>query len=391
MNMITKTNIYKEHLNNWLEANQKGDKKVKGDIISHICFITGCHSKSVPRSFKRLQLRGNGEEKRGRKEYYTPDVILALKDVWDTASESCGENLHGIIGDYVNILKRDGDWSHSPEVTAKLLEMSLGTMKKKVSKFKRTKFVSHGKSSTKAGSIHSLIPIRRGDWDKAVCGTMQIDTIAHCGHTLIGGFIYTVNSTDVATLWGSRRAQWNKGKIATVKNMEYMTDNLPFPVVEWHPDSGSEFINWHCKEWCDKQGYQLTRSRPNRKNDNCFIEERNGHIVRKWVGYVRFDVIEVVKALNDVYDVLNPYTNHFVASIRVISKERLGAKWKIAREKKAKTPYQRVLERDDVTKEVKNKLKKEHAKLNPLRLKKEIDRRLKKMFNLQKSCGEPMV
>ncbi len=389
--MITKNNIYKEHLGKWLKASKKGDKKTKGEIINHICFVAGVHPKSVPRSFKRIQLRNGAEEKRGRKEYYTPDVILALKDVWDIASEPCGENLQGIMADYVKILKRDGNWEHSPEVTAKLLEMSLGTMKKRVGKFKRKKFVSHGKSSTKPGAIHTLIPIRRGDWDKAGVGTEQIDTVAHCGHTLVGDFVFTVNATDVPTLWGSRRAQWNKGQIATVKSMTHMKDDLPFPVIEWHPDSGSEFINWHCKGWCDEKGYQLTRSRPNHKNDNCFVEERNGHIVRRWVGHTRLDVKDVVKALNEVYDVLTPYLNHFMASKRTINKERVGARWKITRENKAKTPYQRVLERTDVTKEIKNKLKKEHESLNPLKLKEKIDRRLKVVFNLQKNCGIPMV
>lgn len=173
--------------------------------------------------------------------------------------------------------------------------------------------------------------------------------------------------------------------------MAYMADDLPFSVIEWHPDSGSEFINWHCKEWCDKHGFKLTRSRPNRKNDNCFVEERNGHIVRKWVGCVRLDAKNITKALNEVYDILNPYTNHFVVSVRVINKERLGSKWKVTREKISKTPYQRILERNDVTEEVKNKLKKEHAKLNPLKLKKEINKRLKQVFDLQKNCGEPIV
>lgn len=330
-------------------------------------------------------------ERRGRREYYTPDVIAALRDVWDAASEPCAENLHGVLPDYARILKRDNNWKHGPEATAKLLIMSLGTMKKRVAKFDRKRFLTHGKSSTSPGTIHNLIPIRTGDWDMAGVGTEQIDTVAHCGHTLAGDFIYTVNTTDVATLWGSRRAQWNKGQTATVTSMERIENDLPFKVIEWHPDSGSEFINWHCHGWCEERNVKLTRSRPNRKNDNCFVEERNGHVVRRWVGYIRLDAKEVVGALNNVYDVLTPYLNHFVASRRIVSKERIGARWKVTREKRSKTPYERVLERSDVDEAIKAKLRQEHETLNPLIMKQEIDRRLQIVIAIQKHHGSLSV
>lgn len=390
--MTTKNNIYREHLSRWLKAKKNKDKKDKGEIIKHICFVAGVHPKSVSRSFERIQMRSSFEsEKRGRKTYYTPDVTLALKEIWGIASEPCAENLHGVIADYVRIFSRDNIWQHPPKVTKKLLTMSLGTMKKRVNKFTRKHFVSHGKSTTSAGAIHSLIPVRSGDWDKATVGTLQIDTVAHCGNTLIGDFVYTVNATDVPTLWGTRRAQWNKGQIATVTSMEKMEKDTPFSIVEWHPDSGSEFINWHCKGWCENKKQKLTRSRPNHKNDNCFVEERNGHIVRRWVGYSRLDVKDVVEALNAVYDVLTPYLNHFVASRRIVSKERIGSRWKITREKKAKTPFQRVLERLDVSEKVKTKLKQEHETLSPFVMKREIDRRIQIVFNLQKHQGMPSL
>lgn len=267
--------------------------------------------------------------------------------------------------------------------------MSLGTMKKRVSQFPRQKFLTHGKSSTNPSAIHTLIPLRTGPWGESPTGTTQIDTVAHCGGSLAGDFLYTVNCTDVPTLWGARRAQWNKGKIATVLSMEQIEKQIPFQVLEWHPDSGSEFINWHCKEWCDQKQQKLTRSRPNHKNDNCFVEERNGHIVRKWIGYTRLDHVELVEALNSVYDVLTPYLNHFVASRRIVSKERIGASWKVKREKISQTPYQRILQKEDITEEIKTQLKKQHALLNPWSLKKEIDYRLKILSNILKNHQIP--
>lgn len=388
--MITKNNIYQEHLKEWLRVRK--NKKRRGEIVRNICFVAGVHPKSVPRSFRRIQMRRVGEdEKRGRKTIFTPDVIAALKDVWDMASEPCAENLYGVLSDYVRILRRDKEWNHREETTTKLLAMSLGVMKKRVAKFVRKRFLTHGKSTTDPSSIHALIPVRRGEWDTAPVGTAQIDTVAHCGHTLVGDFIYTVNATDVTTLWGARRAQMNKGQTATVGSMEHMRKDIPFPIVEWHPDSGSEFVNWHCQGWCEKQGIRLTRSRPNRKNDNCFVEERNGHVVRRWIGYTRLDAVEVVEALNSVYDVLTPYLNHFAASRRTTAKERIGSKWKITREKRSKTPYERVLERNDVSDMIKTKLRYEHETLNPLTMKREIERRLQIVFSLQKHHGIPVT
>lgn len=388
--MTTKNNIYQEHLKRWLKVRK--DKKQRGEIIRHICFIAGVHPKSVPRSFKRIQMRGSFEnEKRGRKEYYTSDVIAALRNIWNIAGEPCGENLHGVLPEYVQILTRDHVWHYGQETTDKLLTMSLGTMKKRVVLFSRQRFFTHGQSTTTKGAIHSLIPVRTGPWSEALVGTEQIDTVAHCGGSITGDFIYTVNITDVPTLWGSRRAQWNKGQIATVQSMKKINNDICFPIVEWHPDSGSEFINWHCKKWCEKHQQKLTRSRPNHKNDNCFVEERNGHIVRRWIGYTRLDSKKVVNALNAVYDVLTPYLNHFVASRRIISKERIGARWKITREKYARTPYQRVLDQHNVSEEVKIKLIQEHSTLSPLVLKGKIDQHLQIVFKLQEHYGKPKL
>jgi hypothetical protein len=186
------------------------------------------------------------------------------------------------------------------------------------------------------------------------------------------------HSLDVTTLWGERRAQWNKGMTTTVTSMEVIEASLPIPLLEWHPDSGSEFMNQEC--WKRYQG-KLTRSRPYHKNDNCFVEERNGHIVRKWLGFDRFDKLSLVPLLNDFYEVLTVFNNHFVSNRRIISKQRLGARWKVTREAVAKTPYARILERIDVLPENKNKLQATHESLNLSELRNEIDQRRKKVFD----------
>lgn len=388
MTMETKKNIFKEHLAAWLVADRKG----KGELIRHVCAIVKVHPKSVARSFRRVQMADpDREENRGRKRTYGNEVMAALKEISEAASHPCGENLHGVIADYVAVFKRDEMWTHDEETTKLLLAMSVATVKRRAEKFSHIRGMVRGKSTTKPGSIKSLIPVRSGPWDDVPVGTMQLDTVAHCGATVAGDYVFTVNATDVATLWGERRAQWNKGKEQTVRSMEAMDEKTPFKILEWHPDTGSEFINWFCKEFVEAKGQKLTRSRPNKKNDNCFVEERNGHIVRTWVGYARFEEPEVVGALNLLYDVLTPYLNHFMASKRTVSKERVGSKWKVAREKKSLTPYARLLARNDVSDEAKARLKTEHEKLNPLTLKKEIDVRLARVFDIHKRYGKPKL
>lgn len=387
MNMATKKSVFSELLKEWLAA--KGNRKKRGEIVRHVCFVTGTHPKSVPRSFRREQMRDSARpERRGRPTVYGPDVTAALKEVWNAANEPCGENFHAIIGEYVATLKRDGMWKHGRETTGKLLAMSMGTVKARAGNFvrKRRSF-GGGKSTTRPSSIMSMVPIRMDGWKDAPAGTSQIDTVAHCGDSTAGDYCFTVNAACVATLWSVRRAQWNKGAKATWDSMEGLERGFPFPVLEWHPDSGSEFINWHCLKKCRGSEIALTRSRPNRKNDNCLVEERNGHVVRTYIGFARFDCPEVVDALNDVYDVLDPYLNHFAASRRIVSKRRVGAKWKVRREQVALTPYQRVMACDDIDRKVKARIREEHERLNPLVLKREIDRRLKRLFDVQKRHG----
>jgi hypothetical protein len=386
MHMATKNDIFKEKLKEYLKAT----KIQKGLILDTITNVTGLTRKSAIRRFRRLQLsHASQTERRGRPRYYTNDVRAALKEVWEIGSQACAENLHAMIGEYIDTQITANDWNYGDETTAKLRAMSLGSAKVYVGGFMRTRRSFGGKGTTKPSTLIAMVPIRMDGWDKAEVGVVQVDTVAHCGDSTAGDFVYTVNGTDVATLWGTRRAQWQKGQTVTCLSLQAMRADTPFPWTEMHPDSGGEFINYHCLAYANETQLRVTRSRPYHKNDNCFVEERNGHIVRTYVGYGRLDAKEVVAVLNSLYDVLTPYLNHFVASRRIVSKQRVGAKWVVKREVVAKTPYQRVLDRADVSKAVKEELKVIHATLNPKQMKLEIDRLIKLVYAVQQQYGCP--
>lgn len=381
MTMATKNEIFKRFLEEYLKA----DKQRKGEILDNICDTTKMNRKSAIRRFGVLQLQDpNRKETRGRPRYYTPEVIFALNNIWKVGNEMCGELLFPMAREYVETLMRDEMWKHSNEATDKLLVMSMGTMKNKVGEFLKIQRKGRGFSLTSPSNLKHIIPVFTGPWKNELPGSGQIDTVAHCGSTLLGDFAYTLNYVDISTLWDIVRAQWNKGQEATINSLKYIKNKLPFLLQKIHPDTGSEFINWLCKKYCDTNKIEMTRSRPNHKNDNAHIEERNGHVVRKYVGYMRYDCKEAVDALNNLYAVLCPYLNHFIPSRKCIEKKKIGSKYVKRYEKIAKTPYQRVLENKHIPEETKEKLRQEHSKLNPLIMKKEIERLRSILYDVQK-------
>ena len=387
--METKNEIFERYREEYFKCRvqKKGGRRRCGEILDIVCDVAKMTRKAGIRKFSRLQSKDQcTEEKRGRRTYYTADVTAALKDVWDASNGLCGELLHPLIPDYVSIFKRDGTWKHSDEATGKLLKISERTTKRRVTKFEQVKRKGQGFSSTSPSNVKTIIPIFMGPWRDLDPGHEQIDTVVHCGSTLKGDMLYTLNSTDVATYWNLLGAQWNKGDDATIENRKRLRAMLPFTHLHDHSDTGSEFINWNTVEWNKDTDVKLTRSRPNKKNDNAYVEERNGHIVRKYIGYIRLDCIEAVEALNTLYKVLNLYTNHFISSRKTIETVREGSRYKRTYEK-ALPPYRRVLAHLKISEEVKEKLRLEHEKLNPAVLLKEVERLRHILYDVQRKHG----
>ena len=382
MNMATKNSIFERYLHEYLRE----DRERKGEILDLVTDVVGIHRKSAVRTFRRLQFRDSAhQETRGRPVYYTTDVTAALCEVWGAANEPCGELLHPMIPEYVSTLKRDRLWKHGDEATGKLVAMKEHTVRRRVSGFEHLRRGRKGLSATKPSYLKAIIPIFKGPWKDLPPGHGQLDTVAHCGNTLLGDFVFSVNYTDAATYWVVLRAQWNKGAHATVESMKHIQESLPVPWLGAHPDTGSEFINWVGKEWFDAEQINLTRSEPGKKNDNMYVEERNGHVVRKYLGYTRFDCRGVVPLINELYTVLGLYLNHFQAVRRTLSKKRVGAKYVRTYEKTPKTPYGRMLEHDAVSEALKERLRREHETLNPLVLKRKIDTLTDTIMKVQKS------
>lgn len=368
----------------------KANKKRKGEILNVMVELTALHKKSIIRKFKKLQFadaasRKSMPVKQGRPYLYNPETVSALKQLWELSAKLCGELLHPMIEEYLNQYKRNGNWEYGKEIDDKLLMMSISTVKRKISQFFKEdrSIFRKGISTTKSSSIKIIIPIKDTSWLDAKIGEGQLDTVVHCGSSLCGDMAYTLNYTDFKTYWIGLRAQMNKGQRATQKSLFYIKKRLPFKLLEIHPDTGSEFINYHLKNCCDAVGVKMTRSRPNHKNDNMCVEERNGHIIRKKIGYIRIDCQKAVNVLNEYYEILCLFQNHFIAVRRTKDKIRIGSRYQRKFEP-AKTPYQRIIESDKISNDQKKEIEKIHQLLNMFELQEKMDKLLEKVWIIQK-------
>jgi len=368
----------------------KANKKRKGEILNVMVELTALHKKSIIRKFKKLQFadaasRKSMSVKQGRPYLYNPETVSALKQLWELSAKLCGELLHPMIEEYLNQYKRNGNWEYGKEIDDKLLMMSISIVKRKISQFFKEdrSIFRKGISTTKSSSIKIIIPIKDTSWLDAKIGEGQLDTVVHCGSSLCGDMAYTLNYTDFKTYWIGLRAQMNKGQRATQKSLFYIKKRLPFKLLEIHPDTGSEFINYHLKNCCDAVGVKMTRSRPNHKNDNMCVEERNGHIIRKKIGYIRIDCQKAVNVLNEYYEILCLFQNHFIAVRRTKDKIRIGSRYQRKFEP-AKTPYQRIIESDKISNDQKKEIEKIHQLLNMFELQEKMDKLLEKVWIIQK-------
>lgn len=359
----------------------------KSEILTIIVETVQVRRKSVIRRMNDALLYGENKpkKKQGRKPKYGPDVVAALTDIWKIGGEVCGVLLYPVIRECVTILRRDGDWRHAADATEKLLVMKEATVRRRVAAL-RKKYGLRGTSATSPSKIKTIVPVYAGSWRSQQPGSGQIDTVVHCGSLLMGDLVYTLTVVDVIIGWVVLRTQGNKGEAATTESVAAIEARLPWPVRWLHADSGGEFIQWDLVSWTKERKIRFTRCRRGKKNDSASVEERNGHVVRQWVGDERLDCPEAVDALNAYYETLLRFLNHFVAVRKTLTKTRVGGKYARTHDQ-ARPPYRRALDHPDIPNERKEQLRAEHERLNPLRLKEKLATLKKDLFTTQERHG----
>ncbi len=311
---------------------------------------------------------------RRRRRRYGRAVAEPLRKVWYLFDFMCGKRLAVVLHTNLEALVNTGELEISLDIQRKLLTISAATIDRLLAA-ERHKLRLKGRSLTRPGTLlKHQIPIRTfSDWQEDRPGFMEFDTVSHQGTSSYGDFALTLNGTDVATGWTESRAVRNKARRWTLEALEKIRCRLPFPLLGIDTDNGGEFINDHLVAWCRAQRITFTRSRPIRKNDSCYIEQKNWSVVRRAVGYRRHDTPREVRLLNELYDSLDPMVNFFHPSTKLKSKERVGARV-VKRYDEPKTPCDRLLEHPAVNEELKSRLRARRESLNPFELKRRIVR-----------------
>lgn len=322
---------------------------------------------------------------RGRPPTYDRRVRTALKTLWIIADGICGKRLAFFIRATLPILERYEELVLDRQTRKKLLTISPATIDRLLAS-ERAKFKLKGRARTKPGTLlKHQIPIRTfSQWDDHLPGFVEIDLVSHEGGYFQGDNIYTLDLTDIATKWTETRAVINKAQRWAFDALKDIINFLPFSLRGIDSDNGSEFINNHLFRYCEQQHLTFTRSRPYRKNDNCFVEQKNYSVVRRAVGYYRYDTPEELALLNQLYQSLRLYTNFFLPAMNMIEKTRIGCKV-TKKYDQPQTPYQRALAHTAIPEQNKDLLRHQYQQLNPAALKREITKLQDKLFAIASS------
>jgi hypothetical protein len=320
---------------------------------------------------------------RPRSPYYGLEVQKALHLTWTAANHICAKRLIPFLPTLVESLERHGHLQLGEECRTQLLSMSPATADRILRPYRKQE--RRGISTTRSGTLlKKQIPVRTfQDWNEAKPGFMEADLVAHCGTHADGSYLYTLTLTDIATGWTECLPLLNRGQETVVAALKRAQHLLPFPLLGIDTDNGGEFINVELLAFCEQEQLTFTRGRPRRSNDQCYVEQKNGQIVRQVVGYDRFAGELAYRQLTELYRALRVYVNCFQPSMKLQTKEREGSKVRRTYDQ-AQTPMQRLLASGVVSANKQHELLRITEVLDPLRL-------LSQLEHLQKALWRHAV
>lgn len=375
---ITEKKVYYYKI---IERYQKSKKKEKSIILKEFCLVCGYNKKYAIRilneSFKpKISINNAG----AKPKYNNLNFISVLKTFWIASDYMCSKRLEAAIPIWLPFYESNyGDLDK--EIKDLLLSVSHSTIDRLLKKSRMNQ--KKGICGTKPGTLlKNQIPIKTSNWDVNKPGFMEADTVAHCGNSLFGDFIWSLTMTDIHTGWTENRAVWNKGALGVLYQIKDIEKALPFDLKGFDCDNGSEFLNHHLLKYFSENGKntKFTRSRPYKKNDNAYVEQKNWTQVRQIFGYYRFDDKSLVEKMNDLYaNELSLYNNFFKPSQKLVEKIKINSKY-IKKYDTPKTPFLRLIESNDISKEKKEYLEEILKILNPFTLKDAIENKLKDIF-----------
>lgn len=377
-----------EVLNKLRRQYETAGLEYKRKLLTQAQDLLGYHRKSAIRALsKKAGWPGLGVPhlKTGRPVCYDRARLLPpLRRIWEASDYACGLRLAAMLPEWIPAYEAH-EKSLGSEVREKLLQASPRTLDRLLAPLR---YAGKGRSLTRPGTLlRQQIPIRGSVWEENKPGWLEVDTVALCGGSVEGEFVWMVDGVDYATTWVEVRGMWGRGQQSTLEALQDMEQSLPFELLGLDSDNGGEFINHHVMKWLQKRPRPvfMTRSRPYKSDDNAHVEQKNWTHVRQCFGYERYDNPEVVGQMNALLK--GPYgklRNYFYTSLKLEKKERREGKLKRVYGE-VQTPLERVLASKEVSKATKEELRAQKAKLNPFALKLEVEQRLKEINTLRRA------
>jgi hypothetical protein len=368
-----------ELINAYRKEYRKAGKSRKSVILGFVTEATG-YSRKHAIALLNNPIKGKTKGARPSRKSRYAHLYKPLRKLWAACNCACGKRLQPFLPPLLRSLKRFKEIKVSKQDEALLLNMSAATIDRMLAPARKG-LNPKGRSTTKPGTLlKHTIPVRTfADWDDDRLGFLEVDLVAHCGESTSGEYVNTLDMTEVATGWTICAAFIGRSQNYCLEAFRKTTASLPFPLLGIDSDNDSVFLNAHFARYCKANQLIFTRSRAYKNNDQCRVEQKNGNVVRKIVGYGRFETPAQLDTLRRIYGILGLYQNYFQPSAKLISKERIGAKVK-KKYDTPQTPCQRILARKDVPKETKKALRRVFYNLNPVELLASIQELVRELY-----------
>jgi transposase InsO family protein len=356
-------------------------RRDKSRLLDEFCRVTKRDRKVAIRLLRHPPKRAR--RRAGRPREYLTTLRPALEQMWEASDYLCSKRLAPFLPELIESLARHDEVTLSAQQRTALLRMSPATIDRLLGPVRR-QYRRHGLATTSPSlaALRAQVPLRTfGEWSNVPPGHLQADLLAHCGDSGHNFFLTSLLAIDVATGWTELQAVWGKGHERVRGAMQAVCQALPMPLLSLHTDNGGEFLNHILVPWCRDKRIAFTRGRPYRKNDQAYVEQRNGAVLRRYIGYDRYSTRPAFAALQAVLELLRLYVTFFQPLRKLISKERHGARV-VKRYDRAQTPYRRLLASGVLSPERSVALTVQYQALNPLRLRADLQNRLDALWKL---------